>query len=342
MNRRRQRLTSIGLASALVVTSSVVGVRVALATFVDNTVQASSNFGAAPDWVAPQVGSTTIAKTSGYLAGSIKQGGTYYIYANVTDTGSPASGVAVTGETANAVAITPSGSPFALVAGSYSVEGVTYTHRSASLLATTPLSGSKSYSISSLDVAGNSRTQTGYTVSVENTAPSASDVQTTNAGGTAGRAVIGDTIVFTYSERIDPASILAGWTGASTNMVVRLIDGGCVTFLLCADDSVTLWNSANLVQLPLGSVNLSASDYHGGTFIGTRPAITFGATGTASTMVQSGSTITITLGTASATADTASNSGTMSWAPWAAAFDAAGNPASTGSASESGSNDREF
>ncbi len=328
--------------SALLLASSIVGVRAARASFADNTVLASSTFGGAPDWVAPQVGSTTVAKTVGYLAGSIKQGGAYYIYANVTDTGSPASGVAVAGETADATAITTTGSPVPLVAGSYSVGGVTYTHRSGSLSAKTPLSGTKLYSISSQDNAGNSRTQTGYTVSVDNVVPFASDVQTTNAGGTAGRAVVGDTIVFTFSERIDPESILAGWTGASTGMVVRLIDGGCLTILICADDSVSVWNAANSVQLSLGTVDLDRSDYHGGTFIGTRPTITFGATGTASTMIQSSSTITITLGTASAAADTAGGNGTMNWAPSVAAFDAAGNVLSFASVSETGSADKEF
>lgn len=137
------------------------GTRTALAAFADNTVQATSTFGAAPDWVAPLVGSTTIAKTIGYLAGSIKQGGLYYVYAN----GNPASGVATTGETANVTTVTPAGSAVILVAGSHSIGGVAYTHRSASLLATTPLSaGSKGYSITSLDVAGNTRLQTGYAV----------------------------------------------------------------------------------------------------------------------------------------------------------------------------------
>ena len=332
-----------GLSSVLVFGSSVVGVRTALASFGDNSVHAHSSFGAAPDWVAPQVSSTTIAKTIGYLAGSIKQGGTYYVYANVTDTGNPPSGIAVAGETADVSIVTPAGSVVPLVAGSYSVGGVAYNHRSAALVATTPLSaGSKQYSVTSLDMAGNSRTQTGYTVTVDNTAPTASNVQTTNvAGGTAGRAQLGDTVTFTYSEQIDPQSILAGWTGSSTNVVVRLLDGGC-TLILCSDDGVTVWNAANGSQLPLGSIDLNRSDYHGGGLIGTASPLTFGAGGTASTMVQSGSAITITLGTASATADTAGGSGTMNWTPSTTAYDAAGNTASSTSINESGAGDREF
>lgn len=335
------------LSSAMVLASSAAGTRAAVAAFADNTVQATSIFGAAPDWVAPVVGSTTIAKKFGYLAGSIKQGGIYYVYANVTDTGNPASGVTVLGEKANVTAITAAGAAVPLVAGSYSVGGAAYTHRSAELVAATPLAaGSKQYTVSSLDVAGNSRTQTGYTVTVDNTAPTASNIQTTNvSGGTAGRAQAGDTIVFTYSEQIDPESMLAGWTGSSTNVVVRLIDGGC-TLILCSDDSVAIWNAADSVPLPFGSVNLNRSDYHGGGLLGAQSPLRFGASGTPSTMVQTGATITITLGTGSGTADTAGGNGTMAWAPSATAYDAAGNLTSlingNDSVDETGTADREF
>ena len=87
----------------MVLVSSAIGTKTALAAFTDNTVQASSTFGAAPDWVAPVVGCTTIAEDFGYLAGSITQGGSYYVYANanVTDTGNPPSGVAAAGESAD-------------------------------------------------------------------------------------------------------------------------------------------------------------------------------------------------------------------------------------------------
>ena len=45
------------------------------------------------DTVAPTVSAATIAKTAGGVDGYVKQGGTYYVYAQVTDTGSPATGV---------------------------------------------------------------------------------------------------------------------------------------------------------------------------------------------------------------------------------------------------------
>ena len=38
---------------------------------------------AAADWAPPSVSSTVIAKQTGYLAGAIKQGGSYYVYVHV-------------------------------------------------------------------------------------------------------------------------------------------------------------------------------------------------------------------------------------------------------------------
>lgn len=336
--RRRVALT-LGLGATLALGPTMLGIRAAVAAFVDDSVTAAAAVTAAPDWTAPEVASTTVGKTEGYLAGSIRQGGSYYVYANVTDTGNPASGIPAAGETADVSALTPAGAAVTLVAGTYSAEGVTYNYRSAPRTATTPLAaGGYSYAIASTDVAGNTRTQTGYAVTVDNTRPAAADVQTTNAG-TAGRAEAGDTIVFTYSERIDPQSILAGWVGAATAVTVRLIDGGCVLNLLlkvCSDDSVTVWNAANSSQLPLGTIDLNDDDYHG-TALGTASPITF-----ASTMVQSGPTITITLGSASGSVETASGSTTMAWSPSASAYDAAGNAASTATDTESGGSDREF
>ena len=82
-------------------------------------------------------------------------------------------------------------------------------------------------------------------MTVDNTAPTASNVQAVNVASTVGQAELSDTITYTFSEPIDPQSILAGWTGASTNVVVRLNNAN--------PDTVTIYNSANTTQLPLGS-----------------------------------------------------------------------------------------
>lgn len=323
-----------------VITAAVVmfGRPAALASFGDSGT-AMSTFTAHADWAAPVVSQTVIAKSTGYLAGSIKALGSYYVYATIADSGNPASGIAV--ETTDVSAITAGGAAIPLVVGSYSVGGVSYNYRSALLSAGSLGPGTLSYSITSLDLLAQTRTQSGYPVVVDNTAPTATDIQTVNNSSTAGKAQQGDTITFTFSEQMDPHSILAGWTGASTNVVVRLQDGGC-TLVLCSDDSFRIFNAANTSALPFGTIDLNAHNYTGGGLLGSQPDTLFGATATPSTMVQSGSTITITLGTPSGEpADTGSNT-TMGWASSTAPYDAAGNAASGNTRNETGGTDREW
>lgn len=290
---------------------------------------AGNSITAAADFRAPTASASTIGKTAGGVVGQIKKGGTYYVYANAGDTGNPASGISTV--TANVSTITSGSTAVALSAGSFSAGGVSYGYRSAALTAGSSLAaGSYAYSLTLTDVAGNSKTQTGFTVTVDNTAPAGTDVQTVSGGATNGLAEAGDKITFTYSKAIDPNSILSGWNSGSTNVVVRLNNG-----VSTANDTVTIFNATNATQLPLGSINLGRTDYTGAN-------ITFGATGTASSMVMSGSTITITLGTQSAAATTAAATGTMTWTPSASATDAAGNAASTTAVTESGTADKEF
>jgi len=301
--------------------------------FSATTSNASSSLSSAPDWIAPAVSAAAVSKSAGGIAGFIKQGGSYVVYANVTDSGNPASGVAsvsadvsalTTGQTA--VAMSSSGCPC-------SAGGVTYSYKSATLTANATLSaGSKSFTISAKDAAGNGPATGTFSVTVDNTAPSGTDVQTADGGGTPGKPEAGDTVTLTYSEQIEPISILAGWGGAAQNMVVRISNAGGTS-----NDMVTFWNAANTSQLPLGTVNLGRSGY-----VATGTTVTFGATGTASTMVQSGSTLTITLGTPSTTTNRVTSTTTMTWTPSSTATDRAGNAASTAAATESGAADKEF
>jgi hypothetical protein len=181
------------------------------------------------------------------------------------------------------------------------------------------------------DAAGNVTTATS-TFTFDTTAPAGSDVQSANVGGGVnGKPEAGDTVTFTYTEAMDAASILAGWNGASTNVVVRLTNGGG------GSDTMTVWDSSNSNQVSLGSVNLSRTDFVTGN-------VTFGATGTPSTMVRSGSNITVTLGSPSdvALVGTAGGTGTMVWTPSASATDLAGNACSTTSKTESAATDKDF
>ena len=328
----------------LVVMALIVGVPAALAAFTSTT-SAANTIATAADWTAPSVSSTVIAKQTGYLAGSIKQGGTYYVYANVADSGNPASGISTV--KTDESAITSGQTNVSLTAGSYSVNGVSYNYRSALQTASSPLAGTKNYTITSTDALSYSRLQTGYSVTIDNTAPTATGIATGNAGGgNHGYAELGDTITFTFSEQIDPQSILAGWNGTSTSVVVELIDGGC-TLVLCGADSFKIYNAAYSALLPFGTISLGNDGYYGcaniGVICGKTPTA-FGATGAASTMVSSTNTITITLGTQGggngSVLDLGSNSD-MAWDSTATPYDAAGNTASGNTFTET-DNDFEF
>ena len=275
------------------------------------------------DTTPPVVSAAVIGKTAGGTPGFVKQGGTYYIYANATDTGSTASGVSTV--TANVSNVSTGQTLVALVGGLFTVGGVTYGYRSASITASNPvIAGVKSFTVTAIDVAGNAGSFTG-SVTMDNTVPTATDVQTANkAGGVVGRAEIGDSITYTFSEAMDPNSILLGWTGSATPVTLHLnnVAGG---------DTVTIFDSANALQLNLGSVDLSRTGYTSGDRIFTN-----------STMTMSGSTITIVLGTASGATTTVGNPDNMVWTPSTTATDLAGNSCTATAATETGAANKEF
>jgi hypothetical protein len=326
VKRRRSRAAITVAAGGLLVGLTVAATGGTYAAFTSTTDSSGNVITAATDFRAPTIASTAVVKTAGGTAGFVKKGGTYRVYANVTDTGNPASGVSSV--TADASALTSGSNAVPLVAGSYTAGGVTYNYASASLTAGASLTeGAKAFTVSATDGASNSGSVSG-SVTVDNTVPTGTDVQGTNGGSIARRVERSDTLALTSSEPIEPGTILSGWTGASTNVVVRLVNNS-------GGDQLQIWNSANTTQLPLGTVNLGRTDYTTGT-------ITYGASGTASTMTMSGNAVTIVLGTASATASTAASTGTLKWTPSATPTDRAGNAVSTAQATESGSLDSDF
>lgn len=329
MSRRRRALRawSAVAVAALLAALAVAGT---VAAFSDATDNAANLVSAAPDFTAPQISSAVVAKTPGYDDSFVKQGGSYHVYANVAaDTGNPASGIATV--TADVGSLDTGQTSVPMTAGAYSVAGVSYNYRSASLGADNPLSaGSKAFTVTATDNASNSSSLNG-SLTVDNTAPTASDVQATNGGSNAGQLEQGDTITFTYSEPIDPESILTDWNGSQTDVVVR-INNNAIPIL--GFDQLQVHNSSNTTALALGSVNL------GGDYVLTDR--TFGATGTKSRMTRSGSSITVVLGTASGVSVSPLLTTTMSWASSTSAYDRAGNAATGNTATESGAADKEF
>jgi hypothetical protein len=288
----------------------------------------SNAFTAAVDWAAPTAATAAIGRTTAYDTGSISQGASYYVYAQVGDTGNPPSGTASV--VANVSSITSGDTAVALTAGSYTAGGSAYNYRSAALMAASSLTaGSYSYEIAAADHAGNAGTQSFNTL-VTNTAPSPVDVQSTNvSGGTVGTLDQGDTLTITYSEVMDPYSLLGGWTGASTTGIqVELVDGGGQNA-----DYLNVYTTATTpVQVPVGTINLNSRSYVSGT------TVTYGAAGAAtpSTMTRTGASISFTLGTPSRAPGSDTTAAAMTWTPSAAATDIAGNAATTATATQTG------
>jgi hypothetical protein len=308
-----------------------------LSAYTASTATPSGPFVAALDWVAPTVSTAVIGRTTAYDTGTIKQGATYYAYANASDTGNPASGVASV--SANLSSLTTGKTAVAMTAGTYSAGGVSYGWRSPSEVAANPLAaGTSAFGVTSTDAAANSGTQS-FNTTVDNTGPFASDVQSTNhTGGTVGHMDQGDTITLTYNQPVDPYSVVAGWNGSSySDVQVALLDGGG-----SAGDSLYFYTAdSSPVPLPLGTVDLSSSGYlntGSGTYIeyGTYGAVT------PTTMIRNGASITFTLGTPSASSSTSTTSAAMVWSPSATATDIAGNAASTATATQSGAPHKNF
>ena len=188
------------------------------------------------------------------------------------------------------------------------------TSWSYALAATTyPADGTYTLSVRATDNVGNART-TSTSFVIDRTKPTGTGFTTTNAS-VARRLDAGDTFTLTYSEAVAPATIIAGWNGSTTqNVVVRATNA--------SKDRLTIYNATNSTLLPLGTINLKRSDY-------VIAAMTFGLTGTPSTMTMNGSSLTITLGTPSGIPTIAAAAANVTWTPAVGVTDLAGNPAAT-------------
>ena len=197
---------------------------------------------------------------------------------------------------------------------------------------TTGLNGSYELRAVLTDKAARTVSSSSVTVTVDNSPLKAYDVQTTNSG-TAGRLNAGDKIVLTYSSAVNPATILTGWTGTTTTVAARAVDG--ISLGRTNTDDTFSVDGTNL-----GSVNLR------GNFVRKSKTVTLaGSTMTASTATVNGlaaTVVTITLGTPVGNVATASTLGAMVWTPLAAVRTATGAACSIAPATESGSADKDF
>jgi hypothetical protein len=162
------------------------------------------------------------------------------------------------------------------------------------------------------DNAGVSVTGQTYQIIVDNQTPSGSDVTAGNGGSTAGRLEQNDWIRFTWTEPMAPASILSGWAGTSQAITVRVENNG-------GNDEMH-FTGLNLV--------LSATDLKlGGDFVNNNAVFN-------GTMVMSGNSVTVTLGTRVSGSVRTDTSSAISWRPSSLATDLAGRASATTTVTE--------
>ena len=197
--RRVRRALLTATATVLVFAMSATA---AVAAFNAITSNPANNLGTAPDFARPDVDTVDppVIKHSNGTAGFVKAGQGYYVYGKLGDSGNPSSGISSV--TAN-VSSLGGAATAALSSGSYSP----HNYRSALLTVTAGTTeGSKTFSITSSDVAANAGTDSGYSVTVDNTAPAfAGAVIQKSSGGKAGFVKNGGNY-YVYANPTDAAS----------------------------------------------------------------------------------------------------------------------------------------
>jgi hypothetical protein len=300
--------------SLVALAACVLAVGFSAASFTDSK-QNPQTVTAIADWTAPSAEASVIAPTTGGTPGYLKSAKpTYYVYAKVSDSGNPASGIASV--KANVNNLTSGQTAVTLTAGSYSVGGVSYNYRSASLTAGTLSAGSKAYSLALADKAENTSSAE-FSVTVLGSFAASSFSTTNVSGGNEGKPEKGDTAVFTYNSQPLPSSIVSGWSGAAPVSVTATITQSS------SNDTLTVAGAS------FGTVELK------GNYVS--KTVNF----TSSTLSLEGSSIVLTLGTPSSS-DVEDDNGNRApvWKPSASAKDLAENACST--ASVTASNNRQF
>jgi hypothetical protein len=321
VTRRRALLAGLLVAAAM---THAGGASSTWSSWTATTGSPAGTISAAADSQAPVVSASAVGKSAGGSTGYLRQGGTYYLYASVTDAGNPPSGTNTV--TANVSSISTGQTAVPLSAGSFTAQGVSYNRRSALLTANAVVAAaSYATTVAVSDVAGNSAVAGGPEVVVDNTSPVGNSVQTVNGGAIRGRPDAADVITLGWSEVLDPASVLSGWSAAATPVQVVILDGGS------GNDTLYVRTTTG-TTLPLGTIDLN-NDYVGST-------TTFNAT-----MVQSATSIAVTLGalvSGSPRTDTSKAAVAWSTGAIAGATDRAGNALLPTVVNESGTSDDDF
>jgi uncharacterized repeat protein (TIGR01451 family) len=131
----------------------------------NQAIYTSANVAKVADITAPTISRAVAAKIDGSTPGTIRQGGDYYVYAQVTDN----VGVSTVAANTSAFDTGVTAASLSATGAPWTVGGLSYNQRSAILTADAPLTTgtSWSYTITAADAAGNTSGPTTYTVTIE-------------------------------------------------------------------------------------------------------------------------------------------------------------------------------
>jgi len=136
-----------------------------------NNLGTTVNYPAIVDSTAPSVTAAVVAMASPATVGWVRRSGSYTVYANAADAGSPASGIAAV--TANVSSLTPGTTSLSLPActSSCSIGGVTYGYKSAATTAGAAIAdGGATVTQAAADKAGNAAAGSA-SAAIDSTAP---------------------------------------------------------------------------------------------------------------------------------------------------------------------------
>lgn len=313
------------------------------AAFRADTSNGGNSYAAETDATAPTIVRTVIKKTTGYSPAKIKSSQAYYAYAQVTDAWNVNTVTANLAVAANVLTTGATAVKLCSNGGPWTVAGLSYNYRSdqdgtcggasPSMTSNAGLTnGAKTWTLTAVDTTAHSTGAVNQTVTVDVTVPTASDSQIVNGGGTVGRPDSGDTVTYTFSEAMDPDSIISGWDGTSTAIRVRVTDdaggAGCVAN---TNDKLELYTTGAVLLPNIGCMDTGRNAYVTAT-------ANFNAT-----IVQSGATVTVTLGSQiDGTVATHGASRTSAWRTNTSAFDEAANAITLATDNEGGAGDANF
>ena len=155
------RRTIVATALAL----ALAGTGVAYAAFVARTASTGNSLTAAPDFTAPTVNSSVVGETANAMPQHLHPGSSYYTYADVSDSGNPASGTQSVSADLSVLSAGQQAAPF--TSGSYPFGATTYNWRTGALTADATLrSCAYTYPVTTTDNAGNSATARNATLAM--------------------------------------------------------------------------------------------------------------------------------------------------------------------------------